>query len=120
MNQVKIQSITDAGVANKERIILTVLSSDNIGSYLVFSTKELEVGRISALPSNVYWFPDQEVRVGDLVVLYTGKGTPSQLINKDGTTSYFYHWGLDRTILNNNADSVALLKISQWEYKRRG
>lgn len=120
MTGVKIKYISDGGIAGKERLILAVTAADDMGQYLIFSTKETAPGHISSTPKNVYWFPDKPVRAGDLVVLYTRSGEQSQVSNKNGTTTHFFYWGLGGTIWNNPNDSAAILKVEQWDYKSKG
>jgi len=74
----------------------------------------------TALSVNSYWFPDQNVKDGDKIVLYTKSGVSSQRANPNGSTTFFYYWGLSSTVFNNSSDTAALLKIEQWEYKTKG
>lgn len=120
MTNIKIKYILEGGIANKERLVLKVTGPDNIGLYFVFITTETKPGYISSFPKQTYWFPDREVKSGDTVVLYSGNGTNSQKVNADGSTTYFYYWGLAKTVWNSGNDTAALLKIEQWEYKTRG
>ncbi|HCR35937.1 hypothetical protein A2130_00225 [Candidatus Woesebacteria bacterium GWC2_33_12] len=120
MTNIKIQGIVDGGVANNERLILQATGIDNIGLYVVFLTRETTPGRISSTPKNSYWFPDQNVKDGDKIVLYTKSGVSSQRANPNGSTTFFYYWGLSSTVFNNSSDTAALLKIEQWEYKTKG
>lgn len=120
MRLVKIKSIVDPGISNDERVVFKATGSDNLGLYLAFSTRETKPGFISSSPKNVFWFPDQEVKMGDLVVLYTKQGSSSQRKNTDGSMIYFYYWDINTTMWNNSTDSIALLKIEGWEYKSRG
>ena len=82
----KILGIMDAGIANKERLVLKVLRNDDIGYYVVFDTTFLEDGNVSNKVRHSYWFPDKEVQAGDLVVLYTKQGIMSERKQKDGST----------------------------------
>jgi hypothetical protein len=120
MTNIKIQNIVDGGIPERERLVLKTVGPDNAGLYIVFLTSETSPGYVSSNPTKVYWFPDQELSMGDTIVLYTNQGTPSQKTNTDGTKIYFYHWGLQNTIWNDSADSAALLKIEQWNYKTKG
>lgn len=54
----------------------------------------------------------------DLVVLYTKKGDKSERLNKDGSTSHFFHWGLEKTIWNGKDDAVVLIEVKNWIAKK--
>lgn len=120
MTNIKIQSIAEGGIANKERLVFEATGVDNVGLYVAFLTKETTPGRISSNPKHVYWFPDQDVKEGDKIVLYTKKGISTKRSNTNGSTTYFYYWGLDNTVFSDPSDTIALLKIEQWEYKTKG
>lgn len=120
MNYIKIFSILEHGVANKERVVFKVVGIDNVGKYIAFHTNETTPGQISSKPKNVYWFPDQQVKAGDYIFLYTGVGINTSFVNKVGTMTYVYYWGLSLTLFNTPQDSIALLRVESWEYKSRG
>ena|SRR5258708_5714659 len=117
MNYIKIQSISDSGVAGKERVLFKAIGIDNVGKYIAFSTIETSPGKIYSNPKKVYWFPDQEVKSGDFIILYTGSGVNTKFANKVGTITYVFYWNLSETIFVTNQDTIALLRIESWEYK---
>jgi len=119
MMNIKINYISDFGIPNKERAIFKVHSADNVGRYIALKTTEVLVGRINSNPSNFYWFPNQDVKTGDFIVLYTGNGVNTKFSNKFGTTTFVFYWGLPKTILNAPKDSIVLIGIDGWEYKSR-
>lgn len=114
---VKIRTIRDNGIANKERLVLQVLRDDDIGYYIVFDTTFTGEGAVSNKVRHSYWFPDKKVRARDLVVLYTKIGIQSEKQNRDGTTSHFFYWGLDKTIWNKKGDCAVLLEVKDWRAK---
>jgi hypothetical protein len=119
MMNLNIKEILEPGVSEKERIVFEVVGSDDVGTYLVFLTKETTPNHIQSSPKEVFWFPDQAIKSGDLVVLYTNSGNTTLTSNSDGTTSYFFHWGKSKSIINEPQDAVALLKIQQWNFVKR-
>jgi len=117
--KLKIKSIKDAGIVEKERLILKVLQEDDIGYYVVFKTTSFEDDSISNKVRYAYWFPDNQVRTGDLVILYTKSGRESKKFNPlSGITSHFFYWGLEKTIWNEKNDSAVLLEVKDWDNKR--
>ena len=62
-----------------------------------------------------YWFPDQKVKKGDTVVLYTRKGTYNTKTKSNGTTSHFFYWGLNNNVWNDEGDIALLFHIDNWQ-----
>ena len=60
-----------------------------------------------------FWFPDKLVKKGDLVVLYTKKGSDSFKENTDGSISYFYYRNLSSPILVENYFAL-LIEANTW------
>ena len=117
---VEIFKITDGGVLKDERIILKVIVDDFLGSYAVFKTKKTGENTVSARTAKTFWFPDRQVKKGDLVVLYSKVGVSTERKNDDGTTTHFFYWQSTETIWNETDDAVVLLKMGQWDYKTLG
>jgi hypothetical protein len=108
-----IKEIKDNG-AHDERVVLIATEDCDIGRYFAFITK-LSEGKI--VYNNIkypFWFPDKLVKKGDLIVLYSGKGTDNFKINTDGTTSYFYYRGLDTSILIGNYITL-IVEANNWK-----
>lgn len=112
--RIEIRYIKDSGNLKKERVVLKILSSDNVGNYLLADTTQLDDGSVTNVLNHVFWIPDQEVNQGDTVVIYSKKGQESKKVNKSGKTSYFFYWGLERAIWNDVNDSAILIQINQW------
>ena len=105
-------SIKDAGSLEKERIIFKVIEPTNIGCYLAAESVRINDNTFSAKIQNVFWFPDQEMREGDLVVLYTKSGTKANTINSDNSTTYFFYWGLNRPHTDIEKSTIVILEAS--------
>ena len=113
----RIRTIIDHG-HNDERIVIDITFDTDIGEYLVLDTTYTNQGSISNKVRHPFWFPDQKVKTGDVVVLYTRKGTKSSIKNANGSTSYFFFWGLDSNVWNNDGDCAIILHIDQWASHR--
>lgn len=107
-------SIKDAGSLEKERVVFKVIEPVNIGNYIVAESVEITDDTFSSKIQNVFWFPDQEMKEGDLVVLYTKEGTKANTINSDNSTTYFFYWGLTRPH-TELAKSVVVLFEAKWK-----
>lgn len=111
----KILSIKDAGNIDKERTVLSVQHSGDIGDCLIAVSRKRDENSISAKLEHVFWLPNQNVNENDLVVIYTKSGKRNQLNNNDGSTTYFFYWGQSECIAKD--DYAIILFDTQWNYK---
>lgn len=111
---ITIDYIKDSGNLDKERIVFAVKNDEQLGKYLIAESVLLDNLRFSGKIKNTFWFPDQEIKQGDIVVLYTKPGSSNISKNEDGSTSYFYYWGLSEPHLNEKKPCVVLFEAS-WE-----
>lgn len=111
---IAIDYIKDSGNLEKERIVFAVNNDEQLGKYLIAESVLLDNSRFSAKIKNVFWFPDQELKQGDIIVLYTKSGNNNISKNEDGSTTYFYYWGLSAAHLNDQKPCVVLFDAS-WE-----
>lgn len=109
---IAIDYIKDSGNLDKERIVFSVIANGQLGKYLMAESEMLEGARFSAQIHNTYWFPDQEIMVGDRIVLYTKIGTPNVTENEDGSKIYFFYWGLNAPHLNDRKPCVVLFEAT--------
>lgn len=109
---IAIEYIKDSGNLEKERIVFSVKADDQLGKYLMAESIILEESRFSANIRNTYWFPDQEIKAGDRIVLYTKVGTTNVTENEDGTKTYFYYWGLNSPHSNDSKPCVVLFEAT--------
>lgn len=109
---ISIDYIKDSGNIEKERIVFDVIEDGQIGKYLIAESETLNDSKFSSLIKNTYWFPDQEVKTGDRVILYTKEGRKNIVDNEDGSNSYFFYWGLKSPHLKSDNDCVVLFETS--------
>ena len=115
----EFRSIADAGDFDKERVVLKATSDDDIGLYALFLCQTAEKGVVAGNISHVYWFFNKRVKKEDLVILYSKPGKTSEKSNNDGTTSYFYYWGLTESIWKKNTAAV-VVATPNWTVGRPG
>ena len=113
----EIKHVKDAGNIEKERIIMSVVKDGDVGRYAIFDTTFTKENHVSNKVRFTYWFPDKQVKAGDLVVIYTKSGSSSVNKNSDGSTSHFFYWGLDRTVWNMGGDCAILAQVESWKAK---
>jgi hypothetical protein len=112
--KLKIVAIRDAGDPHAERLVLRVTAaSADIGQFAVFRAESSEAS-VTNKVSNTFWFPDGSGREGDRVVLYTKRGVQQDRVNKTGSTSHFYYWGLERPIWGTKEFVAVIVHIDEW------
>lgn len=118
--KLEISSFPDTGQFSKERLILKVLSDVDVGGYAVFCSPASKSGGPVAGRKAAYWFPDEDVKAGDLVILYTKTGTSSKKELSGGRTAHFFYWGLDNSVWGGGGNVAVLLRVSEWAAKTPG
>lgn len=116
--RLQIIGIVNRGAPNQERVHLRVLADTNLSYYVVLDTTYVSPTAISNLLRHAYWFPSQQVKAGDNVVLYSGVGANKSLPNPLGGTNHFFYWGLTQTVWNNTGDCAVLMELSNWQTSR--
>jgi hypothetical protein len=109
-------SFSDTGNYGKERIILKALNDINVGDYLLLVSDKVDNSPTSGKKES-YWFPDKEVKQGDLVVLYTKRGDSSEKKLKSGKTAHFFYWGLRDSIWEDEDNVAVILNAPNWNHK---
>ena len=113
--RIEIVQITDRGIANQERLHLRAQVDATLNHYAIFVSNYISKDAISTIPQHSFWFPPMQVNAGDNIILYTGFGTQTSTRNLDGTTNYFFYWGLKNTVWNRPEDCSVLLEIESWQ-----
>ncbi|MFY7867162.1 hypothetical protein [Roseateles sp.] len=117
----KLRSVAGKGVAEEERLVIDVLRECELGEYAVFHTGfSVETGNVDIGVSNTFWFPNKEVRNGDLVVLYTKRGRSSEKALENGRKAYFFYWEKTGPLWSADDKAAVLLHAPEWEAKGAG
>ena len=111
----QIVSITDRGVANRERLHLRALADADVAYLVVFLTKYMKVDAVLSGTGAAYWFPKKLVKAGDQVVLYSAAGVNTETKNPDGSTNHFFYWGMPQTIWHDINSTVVLFETYDWQ-----
>ncbi|AWJ05717.1 TPA: hypothetical protein PBQ56_002484 [Escherichia coli] len=111
--KVNITAIREPGNLEKERIVIRVDSSCNIGEFILLQTG-FENESVNTGIYETFWFPDKSVRAGDLVVVYTKTGKSSEKKSNDAT-SHFFYMGKAVSIWNRNEQSAVLMHAPEWQ-----
>jgi hypothetical protein len=112
--RLKIRGLREPGVLSTERLVLEAVQHGDVGSYAIFCSHLLSNGELSSRVERTFWFPDKRVNAGDLVVLYTKKGTQHDRRNEDNTVTHFFYWNLDAPLWNGDVVPV-VANLRDWE-----
>ncbi len=110
----QIEDLREPGDLSRERIVLRAGSDTDIGRYLVLSARARDDIILAGRVPNCFWFPDRQVRAGDLIILYSKAGSRSVKENNSGTYSYFFYWGLDEALWHDADLSPVLMRVAVW------
>jgi hypothetical protein len=114
---VRIENIGDS---DRERVVLRAQSEIvEIGTYAIFRCRAASDAGVSAGPVlNAYWFPNKQINKNDWVVLYTQIGQRSEKKADNGTTSYFFYWGLSGSLWTAGIAAV-IVETPRWKIGQR-
>lgn len=111
--KIKLKYISNKGDPHKERLVFTVLANTDIGSFAVFEALAVEDG-VSNVVHDTFWFPDKQVRAGDLVVLYTKSGESNEKMLDSGRRTHFFYWGSPRAKWSSTEKLPVVIAIAKW------
>lgn len=114
--KLEIRDIKEKGT-DEERLVLAATEDCDIGKYFAFLTKKNAQNIVFTNIKNPYWFPDKLVKKGDLVILYSKKGTDSSKENKDGSSSHFYYRNLVSPIFIENYFAL-IVEANTWQVEK--
>ncbi|MBB5044031.1 hypothetical protein [Shinella fusca] len=93
----ELSLISDAGNFSKERVILKAKGDTDVGEYML-TRNELIGEEVGVEVLDAYWFPFNKIKSGDLVVVYSRKGTQNTKELGKGRTAHFFYWGRDHEL----------------------
>ncbi len=107
------RSIADRGDLDNERIIFKASANTDVGRYAIFRTSRNEDSATVDV-KQTFWFVDKPVKAGDLVVVYTKEGVPTEKALASGTAHFFY-WGRKTPLWAKDDVAGVLVEAPQWE-----
>ena len=113
----ELRSIVSPGDLANERITMRAKSDLNVGDYLLAQS-----GYADESPTinffHTYWFPYKRIENGDLVVVYTKRGTErTGTLTNTGKKAHFYYLDLATTIWDKPERGAVLLHAPTWQSK---
>ncbi|MEN5069622.1 hypothetical protein [Stenotrophomonas sp. TWI1183] len=116
MREIRFTQYANAGELAKERVVFRAYEDLLIGDYAVFASPINNKGEVLSGTQAAFWFPDDDISNGDLVVLYTKTGTAKQKDLTAGRRAHFYYWGLNEPQWASGKNSAVLVEVSGWEH----
>ena len=118
--KLKIKKIYGKGNYRNECVVLKVLEDCEMGRHLVAKAGLSDDGKEAMRCKQAYWFPDQQVKKGDFVWLYTraaGVGELSIWSSTPKSTTYTFFWGLTAEVWDNEWDYIVITEAAMWSGK---
>jgi len=109
-----INSFAGDGIFGKERLILKATEDLDLGDYVVFCSETFPDGGVVSGRQSAYWFPDEQIKQNDLVVLYTKKGISSKKTLSNERTAHFFYWGEKENRWSAEGYGVVVLRVGDW------
>lgn len=116
--KVSIISIHEQGDFDKEYVLMRVREDCDIGHYILADSTYTDSNQVSNKIRHTYWFPDKQVKKGELVSLWTKPGRNTTGKTDDGSKVHRFFWGLKRAVWNDHGDCAVLFEISTWQFFR--
>lgn len=114
--KLKIISVHGHGDFDKEHVFLQALENCDIGKYALADSTYTDADHVSNKLRHFYWFADKEIKKGEYVSLWTGKGTNTVTKTDKGVPIHRFYWGLDKAVWNDTGDCAVLLEINTWQF----
>jgi hypothetical protein len=115
----EIRAVKNPGLASRERVVIDVLAYTNIGMYMLFKSVEYSDGSVSSKVKDPFWFPDQDVEPGDIIVVHTCAGTDRIVDNSSGSRTLHYYLGKILPRYKGERAAAVLALVDSWQSKVR-
>jgi len=115
--RVEIRGVIDYGILDSERVVLDILEDSNIGHYMLLDTSYTHHNKPSRKIQHTYKFQNQQVKEGDIVILYTKAGKDSIQQNSYAIT-YSFYWNLDSCVWGNADDCALIVHFDSFMHKK--
>lgn len=115
MASLKFSSFADAGDLTKERLVLRADADLGVGQFAILRSRKSSTGA-TAGKKPAFWFPDKDVKRGDLVILYTKSGKSSVKALEGDRTAHFFYWGEESAFWGEDGFGAVILKVETWTF----
>jgi hypothetical protein len=113
-----LRNIVDAGLHDKERLILRATENVDLGDYAILVVGEVNPEELSTRVQFAFWFPYKPIKKDELVVVYTKAGQPREKALTGGGATHFYYWDLEDILWDTASQrNAVLLHSPKWTSK---
>jgi len=109
-----LRNISDRGDAAKERVVIKAAADVDIGKYVLAQTMKVGDQVLSTILRS-FWLPDQMIKKGDWVVVYSKRGEQKEKVGDSGGTTYFFYWNAPQSIWAGDDTAAVLMHIDNWQ-----
>ena len=105
-------------IVNREGKVLIIFKVDqscNLAPYILFCSDKDVTKQNSNSRRISFFFPNQNVNMGDYVAIYISEGDSNSFKNKLGSTTWVYYWGTIDDSWTQNDKEVALVKMEEYK-----
>jgi|SRR6185312_7368450 len=111
VHELSVTGIFDAGVPNRERIVLRPTQAVNLAAFALSLCVSQQEG-VTPIPDQFFWLGERWVTPPAWIVVFTGPGSfqvsPHQTTNEP---VFELHWGRSNTIFGQTGLSVGLFRL---------
>ena len=111
--KIKIQYVADQGDLKRERLVLSVRQDADIGDFVLLRTGFLDEDVTTEI-RNAFWFPYDDVRARDFVLVYSKEGGSHRKTLQDGRHVHIFYWGESAPLWKEKNVAPVLLYAPQW------
>ena len=112
--KLKITAVRDIRNIDSERVVMEATEDCDLGDYILFDTTYTEKGGVSNEWRHIFIFPNKKVKKGEIVRVYTKKGSTGEIPAKGDTPHHYnFYWNLEKSIWNDNGDCAHLYEIKE-------
>jgi hypothetical protein len=119
MKKLRLLKFKQAGTYQNERLILRAEVDLELGNFIFARSAREDSDKtpaISADIADVIWLPDEKVKAGDFVLVYTCVGSVRTFQNKNGTMSHVVYLNKKKAIWTNGEQSAVLFELAGWDF----
>lgn len=112
LSELEIVMVADAGIANKERIIIKVHDYVDLSNYVLIVGMPVGDHQILPLRDHFFWFGKEVVGPQYTIFLYTGPGTRlATTVQGTNEPALVLYWGKPTTLFHSRILSPAILSL---------
>ena len=103
VHELSIVGVFDAGVPNRERLVLRPTEVTNLANFMVVLGIRNPDGTAFPLGEHTFWLGEKTIAPPSWIFLYTGSGQAQDTVLPESKEpAYVFHWGKPVTLFSND------------------